>query len=169
MNSVALFVTHSIFLTEDEASKVADGQTISTTGHCVPVWVDAKTGKTTEPAKEVFCHYVLHNSGSLEREVKIIPKKGYEIYLPKSSAWGPPPQVDYEKISTWPSEERIALFKEMERWWFSNPKPHDAENLRRGYLRFETKRVEAGKKKNHNEQHVIEIAFWQKLVDSLAT
>ena len=75
--------------------------------------VDAKTGKTTEPAREVFCRYVIHNSGEVEREVKILPKKGYEIYLPKCSGWSPPPQVDYEKISTWPSEDRMSLMKDL--------------------------------------------------------
>lgn len=168
MNNIALFVTHNIFLTEEEASKVADGHAVSTTGHCVPVWVDAKTGNTTEPAKEVFCQYIVNNSSESEREVRVVPKKGYEIFIPKRSGWEPPAGVDYEKIAVWPSEERIALFKEMERWWFSNPKPMDAEDLRRGYIRFETKKTESGKKKRH-EQHVVEIALWSRLISSLAT
>lgn len=168
MNNIALFVTHNIFLTEDEASRVADGHTVSTTGHCVPVWIDAKTGNTTEPAKEVFCQYVVHNSPETEREVRVMPKKGYEIFIPKCSGWEPPEKLDQEKISVWPSEERMALFKQMEKWWFSNPRPMDAENLRRGYIRFETKKTETGRRARH-EQHVVEIAFWNRLINSLAT
>jgi len=168
MNNIALFVTHNIFLTEDEIAAVVEGDTVSTMGHCVPVWVDAKTGKTTEPAKEIFCHYVVHNSDNLNREVRIVPKKGYEIFIPKCSNWSPPPQVDYEKISTWPSEERMALLKDMEKWWFANPRPPDARDLSKGYLRFETKKANSGKKSYH-EQHVVEIAFWKRLLDSLAT
>jgi len=168
MNDLALFVTHNIFLAEDEAVRVADGETIYTTGHCVPVWVNAKTGKTTEPAKEIFCRYVIHNSAEIEREVRMIPKKGYEIYIPRRSDWIPPPEIDYDKVSTWSSEDRMALVKEMDRWWFANPRPPDAENLRRGYLRFETKRAESGKK-SYNEQHVVEIALWDRLRSSLTT
>lgn len=166
MNNVALFVTHNIFLTKEEASEVADGRTLSTTGHCVPVWVDAKTGKTTEPAKEVFCQYVLHNSEEAEREVRVLPRKGYEIFIPRLSGWTPPPEPDYEKISVWPSEERMALLKEMEKWWFSNPKPLNSEDLRKGYLRFEAKKIDV---KKHPEQHVVEIAFWERLLGSLTT
>lgn len=168
MNNIALFVTHSVFLTEDDATKLADGETIGAVGHCVPVWINAKTGKSTEPAREIFCNYVLHNSREKEREVKVMPKKGYEIFLPKCSGWVPPPESDYEKMALWPSEDRIAYVREMERWWFSNPKPPDAEDLRRGYLRFEVRKTES-RPKQHSEQHVVEISFWKRLAESLAT
>lgn len=168
MNGIALFATHNIFLTEEESIKVWEGQTVSTIGHCVPVWVDAKTGKTTEPAKEMFCQYMLHKSHESEREVRVMNRKGYEILIPGRSQWSPPPPPDYEKLSVWPSEERMSMMREMDKWWFSNPRPPDAENLKNGYLRFEYKKIQEGKKKHH-EQHVVEIAFWRYLIDSLAT
>jgi hypothetical protein len=169
MNNIALFVTHSIFLTDDEALSLAGGRSVETTGHCVPVWVDAKTGRTTEPANEIFCHYKLNNLKEVDREIGILPGKGYEIFLPHCSSWSPPPDLDYEKISTWPSEERIALMKEMDRWWFSNPRPPDASDIGRGYLRFDTRRTEGTGRKSHQEQHVVEIAKWERLIGSLAT
>lgn len=169
MNSIALFVTHSVFLTEDEANLLIGGDSVETTGHCVPVWVDAKTGRTTEPANEIFCHYKIHNIEDSDREIKVLPRRGYEIFLPHCSAWSPPPALDYEKISTWSSEDRIALMKEMDKWWFSNPRPPDASDLARGYLRFDLRRTEGRGGKSHQEQHVVEISRWQRLLDSLAT
>jgi hypothetical protein len=166
MNNLALFATHSIFLTKEESLRVIEGQTISTLGHCVPVWIDAKSGKTTEPAEEIFCQYMIHNSQ--EPEVKIMNRKGYEIFIPRCSEWSPPPSCEYEKISIWPSEDRMTMMKELDKWWFLNPKPVDVSNLNNGYLRFETKKTQEGKNKHH-EQHVVEIAFWCRLIDSLAT
>lgn len=166
MNNIAFFATHSIFLTEEEISRLVNGESVNSIGYCVPVWVDAKTGRTTEPGGEVFCNYILHNSSLKQREVNIIAKKGYEIFLPNSSDWVPPPKDDYEKMSIWPSEERLKFFNEMEKWWFLNPKPAGVENLKRGYLRFETKNKTA---KTHVEQHVIEISLWKRLLESLAT
>lgn len=169
MNSIALFVTHSVFLTEDQAISLASGGTVDTTGHCVPVWVEAKTGRATEPANEIFCVYRLHNLKESEREIRVLPRKGYEIFLPHASSWTPPPELDYEKISVWPSEERMALMKEVDRWWFSNPRPPDASDVARGYLRFDIRRSEGSGKKSHQEQHVVEISVWSRLLDSLAT
>ena len=166
MNNIALFVTHSIFLTEDQVASLVEGTAVETMGHCVPVGIDAKTGKTTEPANEVFCHYRLNNCEETQREVKIIPKKGYEVFLPKSSGWVGPPPDDFEKMAVWPSEERMNFFREMEKWWFSNPKPPDSNDLKKGYLRFE---IRNAKEKSHAEQHVVEISLWKRLVDSLAT
>jgi hypothetical protein len=170
MNNIALFVTHSVFLTDEEARLLASGESsIETTGHCVPVWVEAKTGKTTEPGNEIFCRYKLHNSKDQEKEIKIMPRKGYEIFLPHCSSWSPPTDFDYEKISVWPSEERVALMKEIDRWWFSNPRPPDASDIAKGYLRFDLRRTDRKGKKSHQEQHVIEISTWDRLTGSLAT
>ena len=168
MNNIALFVTHFIFLTKEEAEELIGGKVLDVMGHCVPVWVDAKTGRTTEPAKEVFCSYKIHNSEEVQREVKIVPRKGYEIFLPKTSGWNPPPDPDYEKMALWPSEDRMSYVKEIEKWWFSNPKPPDSEDLKRGYLRFEVRKNDKSPKP-HPEQHIVEISFWDRLKNSLAT
>ena len=168
MNNIALFVTHTIFLTKDQANSISEGKTLDIMGHCVPVWVDAKTGRTTEPSKEIFCLYRIHNSEEKQRDINVMPKKGYEIFMPNSSGWSPPPETNYEKIALWPSEERMAFLKEMEKWWFSNPKPPDVQDLKRGYVRFEIKKNEISPK-SHQQQHVVEISFWDRLKESLAT
>lgn len=169
MNTIALFVTHSVFLTDEQIKKVVDGERIESVGHCVPVWVDAKTGNTTEPAKEIFCSYAVQCSSGDERDVRPVQKKGYEIFIPKSSSWSPPEALDYEKIALLPSEERMALNSSVDHWWFSNPRPMDASDLARGYIRFDVKRSNKIGSKNYSEQHVVEIAGWKRLLDSLAT
>lgn len=168
MNDTAFFITHNIFLTENQTKMLVSGESVETTGNCVPVWVDAKTGLTTEPAKEIFCLYRIHNIVDSERDVKIIPRKGYEIFLPHSS-WSPPPEINLDEASGWSSEERKLHMEEMEKWWFNNPKPPDSSNLSGGYLRFEVKKTYGKDKVKYPEQHIVEISLWDRLLESLAT
>lgn len=137
-------------------------------GHCVPVWVDAKTGKTTEPASEVFCEYLIHNSPDKSNDVGLMKKKGYEIFVPNSDEWKKPDELDFEKMSTMTSEERMSLMKERDKWWFNNPRPPNIENLKTGYLRFEVKKTKQKvQRKEYSAQHVVEIAGLKRLEDSL--
>jgi hypothetical protein len=168
MNNLALFVTHSVFLTKEQIDEVLSGRIIDVVGHCVPVWVNAKTGKTTEPGPEIFCNYKINNTEQKEKEIEKIPKKGYEIFLPQKGTWQPPPEIEYEKISTLSSEERQAVMKERDKWWFDNPKPPCADNLKNGYLRFEIKKTDQKiYKKSYSAQHIIEIAHIDRLIKSL--
>lgn len=170
MNNLALFVTHSLFLTGDQINDLVAGKSINLIGCCVPVWVDAKTGRTNEPASEIFCEYLLHNSPERSNDVDMIKKRGYEIFLPNSSDWREPEGLDFEKLSLMTSEERISLMKERDKWWFSNPKPADIENLKNGYLRFEVKKTKQKvQRKEYSAQHVIEIAGLKRLTESLTS
>lgn len=168
MNNLALFVTHSIFLTEDQINELIGGGTIGLIGCCVPVWVDAKTGRTNEPASEIFCEYLLHNSPEKNKDVSLVKKKGYEIFVPNSDEWEKPPALDFEKMSRMTSEERMGYMKERDKWWFNNPRPPNIENLKNGYLRFEVKKTKQKvQRKEYSAQHVIEIARTKRLEDSL--
>lgn len=170
MNNLAFFNIHNIFLTKEEINNLIKGKSIDVIGHSVPVWVNAKTGQTTEPANELFCNYKIHNSSESQREIKLIPKKGYEIFIPNKSSWDPPQENDYEKMALWPSEERIKFCKKMDNWWFSNPKPPDVSNLKNGYLRFEIKNSNLKiQSKKYSEQHIVEISIIERLIKSLAT
>lgn len=167
MNNLALFVTHSVFLTKEEIKRILNSENVTVVGHCVPVWVDAKTGKTTEPAAEIFCNYTLLNSGERTRDVELVPRKGFNVFLPRTD-WSPPEPVDYELISQMESTERLAYLKDRDKWWFNNPRPADAENLKVGYLRFEVKRTkEKTGRRVHSTQHMVEIAEMGRLVSSL--
>jgi hypothetical protein len=168
MNNLALFVTHNLFLTKEQIENIVSGQPVETTGISVPVWVNAKTGKTTEPATEIFCAYLLHNSKEKDRQIDIIPKKGYEIYLPRCESWNPPPDINFEELATFSESERQLFLIERDKWWFNNPKPPSVEDLKNGYLRFEIKKTKQKiQKKEYSEQHIIEIAEWKRLEDSL--
>jgi hypothetical protein len=170
MNNLALFVTHSLFLTGDQINDLVSGKSVGLVGCCVPVWVDAKTGRTNEPASEIFCEYVIHNSTERSNDVDMVKKKNYEIFLPNSVDWKAPQDLDFNKLSLMTSEERMALMKERDKWWFSNPKPADVENLKTGYLRFEVKKTKQKvHRKEYAAQHVIEIAELKRLTESLTS
>ena len=167
-NNLALFVTHHVFLTDEQISLVVSGEKVSCVGHCVPVWVDAKTGRTTEPAKEVFCSYEIFNTGKGMGDVEPVDTFGYRLWLPSASAWSPPPDIDFNAMAEWSSEKREAFLKERDMWWFNNPRPQDAENLARGYLRFEVKKQELKiGKRTYSSQHMVEMSSVARLVDSL--
>lgn len=168
-NNLALFVTHNLFFTEDQIKQLISGSSVKLIGHCVPVWVDAKTGRTTEPASEIFCEYLVHNSKEKSRDIKLSTKKGYEIFVPNDETWTPPSEVSLEELSTMTSEQRSDFMKERDAWWFSNPRPPHIENLKNGYLRFEIKKTrQKYKKKDYASQHVIEMANIRRLEESMA-
>jgi hypothetical protein len=54
-----LAINHLIFLTKDERYALFNGTNIETVGVTIPVWF--WLGNTTEPAKEIFCKYLITN------------------------------------------------------------------------------------------------------------
>jgi hypothetical protein len=169
-NNLGLFVTHHVFLTDEQIASVVAGEKVVCAGHCVPVWVDAKTGRTTEPANEVFCRYEIFNSEEKNNEVIPIDGEGYELWLPRASNWSPPPAIDFESMADWTAEQRQAFQKERDMWWFNNPRPPDASSLSLGYIRFEVKRTDLKvSRRRYASQHMVEIASKSRLVDSLTS
>ena len=77
---LTLVVSHYIYLNRDERYKLFNGENVETFGVSVPVWFEK--GNTSEPAKEVFCKYILKNVKNHET-IKAL-KDGYEINLPQS-------------------------------------------------------------------------------------
>jgi hypothetical protein len=168
MNNLALFVTHYLFLTRDQIEEITKGNSLDVLGHNVPIWVDAKTGKATEPGKEFFCNYRINNIKSRSNDIIIKPRKGYEVFLPSVLKWVPPPELDMKEVSLLPENERKLILKDRDRWWFNNPKPFGVEDLKNGYIRFEVKKTKQKiQGKEYSAQHVIEIAEMSRLLDSL--
>jgi hypothetical protein len=169
-NNLGLFVTHHVFLTDEQISNLVSGSPVSCLGHCVPVWIDAKTGRTTEPAREVFCSYDLFNSEEKSRMVECAANRGYSVWIPRTTGWTPPDPIDFEEMAGWSSERREEFLKERDAWWFGNPRPPDAEDLSRGYLRFEVKvtDLKVGRRK-YSAQHIVEISSVRRLVESLTS
>lgn len=77
---LTLNVSHNIFLTKKQRYDLCKTDTlVETTGVSVPVWFFR--GRTSEPAKEVFCKYIL----SINDNKNAIKKfaEGYIVNLPK--------------------------------------------------------------------------------------
>jgi hypothetical protein len=76
---LTLTISHNIFLTKEERYKVAKGEQIEVIGISVPIWF--LKGNTSEPAKEIFCKYIIINDG---KNTPIFPTStGFQINLPK--------------------------------------------------------------------------------------
>jgi len=85
---ITLSISHNVYLTDEEISKLMSGEAIKTIGVSVPVWFFK--GNTSEPAKEIFCEYLISD---IEEDYPVtIIDEGYKINLPKdidedSSSW----------------------------------------------------------------------------------
>lgn len=72
-----LTIAHHIYLTEEQKALFLNGETIEVIGISIPVWFEK--GNTSEPAKEVFCKYVI---SSEDRNIPITTvEDGYFINL----------------------------------------------------------------------------------------
>jgi hypothetical protein len=75
---LSLTIHHNIHLTREEAYALHAGEEVVTTGYSVPVWFYNKL--TSEPARELFCRYILKNP---KKDVPIqIMDFGYDISIP---------------------------------------------------------------------------------------
>lgn len=169
-NNLALFITHHVFLTDAEISKATVGEKTSVVGHCVAVWVDAKTGRTTEPAKEIFCAYEIEGLPNGPGDLEPVDGVGFRIRLPRASEWKPPEEVDFAKMALWTSEMREEFLKKRDAWWFNNPKPMDVSDLANGYVRFDVKKqgMKVGRRK-YSVQHVVEVASVRRLTETMVS
>jgi len=76
---LTLTISHNIFLTREERYKVTSGEPIEILGISVPVWF--LKGNTSEPAKEIFCKYIVTNDGK-NTPIFATPT-GFQLNLPK--------------------------------------------------------------------------------------
>lgn len=82
---LTLAIYHGIHLNRNERYALHNGHDIATTGISVPVWFKGKM--TSEPAKEVFCRYILRNPRK-DFPIQIL-QDGYEISLPYREGYAP--------------------------------------------------------------------------------
>ena len=78
---ITLTILHNIFLDKEERYKLYNGESLEIIGVSMPVWFF--DGKTTEPGKEIFCKYKLHNRNG-NFPIKNW-KEGYEINIPQAN------------------------------------------------------------------------------------
>lgn len=168
MNNIALFLTHNIFLNQNQIDVLFKKNKIKTLGMSVPVWVNAKTSKTSEPAEEVFCNYEIEISD--KNDIQLI-KNGYKIslqLLSKKEA----EKINYEKLAALTEKERKEYLNARDRWWKKNSQQMRIENIKEcEYFRIEIKKMEQKfeeiSKYNVDCQHIIEIKSIKKLQQSL--
>jgi hypothetical protein len=102
--SLSVAVEHFVHLTKEQRYALHSGETIKCIGHNVPVWNDK--GRTSEPAREVFCNYTLLNDKDSTITIKQ-HKDGYEINLPQlPPKYVPAPPVPLDLWRTWKPEDR---------------------------------------------------------------
>ena len=169
MLNLALFVTHNIFFNKQQIKKFIDKDHIKITGVSVPVWVNAKNSKTTEPAQEFFCKYEIFNN---QREQDIIAtKNGYVIHLSKTN-WKMPSKIQYKNLAKMEEKERISFLEKRDKWWKKNQKPQDVLDFEKTkYFRAELKKLDQKFSKLPGTlidcHHVIEIKTIENLISSL--
>lgn len=163
---LALFVTHNIFLTNNQINKLIDEKSIKCEGISVPVWVNPKNSKTTEPACEIFCKYEIVTEQK-EDDIEIT-KKGYKIYLGKISA-KKTKTINFLEMT---EKERIDYEKKMDNWWKKNALMMDINFLQTSkYFRTKIKKLDQSFNKINSiadVQHTIEIKTIDSLIDSLS-
>ena len=79
-SGVTLSLAHNIFLTEKQRYSLHEGKRLVVVGVSLPVWF--YRGKTSEPAEEVFCKYILTNIKNKTASINTT-KCGYKINLPQ--------------------------------------------------------------------------------------
>lgn len=169
-NKLALFVTHNVFLTNNQIEELLKNQIIKTFGVSVPVWINPKNAKTTEPALEFFCEYEIQNTKEEFGDV-IFFEKGYKILLPNPK-WKPPKKMNLEDLVSLSEKERINYEKKRDKWWKENPRPMSLENLNKSkYFRTQIKKLDQIFDDLENclvdVQHTIEIKTVESLISSL--
>jgi hypothetical protein len=107
---LTLIISHNISLTSEQRKKLASGDSVATVGVSVPVW-HAKS-KTSEPAKEVFVNYIIHNHPEAGTLVHF-KADGYEFNIPQlPNNFEMPPEMDDNEWRNLEPEEREAIAEE---------------------------------------------------------
>lgn len=74
-----LTISHYIYLTKEERTQLFNQTSVNTVGISIPVWFNK--GTTSEPAKEIFCNYLITND-AISKQIKP-NSNGYSINLPR--------------------------------------------------------------------------------------
>jgi hypothetical protein len=102
---LSLVIHHNLYLTREQRYALHARQDVECVGVAVPVWVSGAS--TSEPAKEVFCRYLLKNTGE-QIPIKLVPD-GFELVLPDHKAVSRPSIVADQWIE--PTEEEKAALQ----------------------------------------------------------
>lgn len=167
-NKLLLCVDHKIFLEEEEFNILKNNEFLEIQGICVPVWLNILNGKTSEPAEEVFCKYIIYNDKENESFIGLNKENSYEIFLPQNKNWIPPKKIDFEKLVNLSYKERLIEEEKRNIWWEKNPKPPCLESLMESkFLNFEIRKVENFKNTKVIIKHDVQIKSMETLRKSM--
>lgn len=155
-----LCISHHIFLNDSQIDDLLRRKTIEVLGHSVPVW--RSRNSTSEPAEEIFCNYILHNSEDLPQHINI-HKFGYEINIPQTDPTKNKKLTDTDWLFMTDSE--------INSWYYDNSQI-DVNCLRKmpeagGFLRFIEKQKYKKGKLELNVLNWVEISRLEYLTNSL--
>ena len=153
INKLALFINHNIFLTKEQIEKILEKKTIKVIGASVPVWLNASTSKTTEPAKEFFCQYRIYYDSKKDEVIQ--SNKVYDIFL-KKIEWKKPENISLEESLKMTFEERKKHEKKMAIFWKKNPEPPNLNQLQTSG-KFNKKILELDVKIENIENHTVDV------------
>jgi hypothetical protein len=130
---LGLLISHNLFLTQNQRYTLVRGNPITVVGVSLPVWFTNKTGKSTEPANEVFCNYKISvKNGPLAMCVE----NGYDINLPPRNKSKKPTDDEWKQMS---DDEKES--------WYNDNQTNNVDNLRdisdngSEYLRLEEQKT----------------------------
>jgi len=120
MKPLILALSHNVYITPEQEELILKRTPVEIIGVCVPVW--HRGGKSSEPAKELFCKYFIHN------EINDFPieifKNGFRINIPQI-----PDTFKKDKPLT-DEEWRGLKEKELIEWYEKNASPPNAEYIK---------------------------------------
>lgn len=120
MKPLILALSHNIYINKEQEENIINKIPIELMGVCVPVWHCG--GKSSEPAKEVFCKYYIHNQEN-DFPVEIL-KNGFKLNLPQIPN-------DFKKDKELTDQEWKGLKeKDLIEWYEKNTMPLNALNLK---------------------------------------
>lgn len=166
-NKLILCVDHRIFFKDEDFNLIESNGIIESEGVSIAVWLNAANGKTSEPAKEIFCKYTIYNDPKTTASIDLY-KNHYEIFLPQKGNWKPPPDIDFEKLSQMTPQQRFVFEQNRNVWLERNPMPPCLESmLKSKSIKFEVKKVDDYNKIKIAIRHTIQINSINLLKKSL--
>ena len=158
-----LTIQHMIHLTRDQRYAVHEGIELVVPGVSIPIWFMEKA--TSEPAKEVFCHYYFKNP---KEDIPVqIKEDGFEICLP----FRPGKELGLTD-EQW-RELNLRNPEKLELMYKNTPSEVSSKNLLdlkdggSGHLMYREHNKLKQNNKLLNVMHFIQIGDMQALLDSL--
>ena len=159
-----LAITHNIHLSKEECYKLHEQQEVQTISVSIPVWHSGLV--TSEPAKEVFCQYILRNT---QQDIPVqILKEGYLVHLPYRPANEVKPLTDEEwRFLNMNDQEKLRDYYRSQKPEVSAKNLLDLKDGGSGCLMYREHNTVNNDGKQLNLMHFVNIRRDDHLIESL--